>query len=136
MSYLLALVLSMAVVGPVTHVPAKEVAAALEKQPLANLFQADKYSVLAVRRTGPGQSEMHQKETDVFYVMDGAATFTTGGVIVEGKTTAPGEVRGTSIRDGESRRIAKGDVLTIPNGIPHWFSGVEGSVTYLVVKVK
>ncbi len=136
MSYLLALVFSMLAAGPVTYIPAKDVAAALEKQPLANLLQADKYSVLVVRRTGPGQSELHEKDTDVFYVIDGAATFTTGGAMVEGKTTTPGEVRGTGIRDGESRRIAKGDVLAIPNAVPHWFSGVEGSVTYLVVKVR
>ena len=136
MSFMITLVLLMAAGSdPVTHIPAKDVSAAMEKTP-APLLQADNYSVLAVRRTSAGQSEVHDKDTDVFYVVDGAATFTTGGNVVEGKTTAPGEIRGAGIRDGQSRRIAKGDILTIPKGTPHWFSAVEGSVTYFVVKVR
>ena len=135
MNALLTLILLMAAADPVTHIPAKDVTAALDK-PLAPIAQGEKHSVLALRRTSPGQSEVHEKDTDVFYVIDGAATFVTGGSVVAGKTTAPGEIRGTGIRDGQSRRIAKGDVVTISNGTPHWFKDVEGSVTYLVVKVR
>lgn len=132
---LMALVLFFAAADPVTHIPAADVTAALGK-PVAPLTQGEKYSVLALRRTSAGQAEVHEKDTDVFYVIDGTATFTTGGAVVGGKNTAPGEIRGSAIRDGQSRRIAKGDVLTIPQGVPHWFSQVEGSVTYLVVKVR
>ncbi len=145
MTHLFALVLLLAAgdranrngdsMDPVKHIPAKDVQAALNK-PAAPFVQGEKYSVLAIRRTSAGQSEVHEKDTDIFYVMDGSATFTTGGSVVEGKSTAPGEIRGSGIRGGQSRRIVKGDVLTIPNGTPHWFSAVEGSVTYLVVKVR
>ena len=36
------------------------------------------------------------------------ATFITGGEAVDAKTTAPDELRGSSIRDGQTRQIAKG----------------------------
>jgi hypothetical protein len=40
-------------------------------------------------RTGPGVAEVHLKETDVFYVLDGAATFVTGGKVQGVTSTDP-----------------------------------------------
>ena len=68
--------------------------------------------------------------------MEGAATFVTGGAVVGGRPTEPDEIRGAAIEGGETRRIAKGDVITVPNGTPHWFREVEGPLTYYVVKVR
>ena len=59
----------------------------------------------------------------------------TGGEVAEGKTIAPGEIRGAEIRGGEVRRLAKGDVLVVPNGTPHWFKEVSTPFLYYVVKV-
>jgi Cupin len=42
---------------------------------------------------------------------------------------------GTAIQGGVSRRIKAGDVVVIPAGVPHWFSEIEGSITYVVVRV-
>jgi glc operon protein GlcG len=94
------------------------------------------YMVHASRRTGPGMAEVHTRDTDIIYVLEGSATFVTGGTVVEGKTTAPDEIRGAAIRDGERRRIVKGDVLVVPNGTPHWFQQVQGPLLYYVVKVR
>jgi glc operon protein GlcG len=94
------------------------------------------YMVHASRREGPGQAEVHTRDTDIIYVLDGSATFVTGGTVVEGKSTAPDEIRGASIANGESRAIAKGDVLIVPSGTPHWFQQVKGPLTYYVVKVR
>ena len=135
MSFVIAMALLFAG-GEVNYIPAKDVNAAMVKAPPAPIIKVDNYSVMAIRRTEAGQSEVHEKDTDVFYVIDGAATFTTGGSMIEGKSTGPGEIRGAGIREGKGRRIAKGDVLTIPAGTPHWFSAVESSVTYFVVKVR
>src|SRR5262249_28583249 len=120
---------------PLTHVPAKDVTAAQTVKPPKPFITADRYLVMSVKRVEPGQSEIHAKETDVFYVIDGAATLVTGGTIVDGKTTEPDQIRGKSIKGGETRRLAKGDVMTIPKGTPHWISAVEGSITYFLVKV-
>jgi glc operon protein GlcG len=94
------------------------------------------YMVHASRREKPGQAEIHTKDADVIYVLEGSATFITGGEAVDAKTTAPDELRGTSIRNGETRQIAKGDVIVVPNGVPHQFLQVTNPFLYYVVKVR
>ncbi|HVN84557.1 MAG TPA: heme-binding protein [Candidatus Binatia bacterium] len=94
------------------------------------------YMVHASRRNQAGQVEIHAKDTDIIYVLDGSATFVTGGTIVDGKSIEPDEIRGASMRDGDTRRIAKGDVIIVPNGTPHWFKEVPTALTYYVVKVR
>ncbi len=92
------------------------------------------YMVHASRRDAPGVAEIHTWDTDVIYVLDGSATLVTGGTATDPKTIAPGEIRGREIRGGESRKIGKGDVIVIPNGVPHWFKEVKGPFLYFVVK--
>ena len=92
------------------------------------------YMVHASRRDKPGMAEIHTWETDVIYVLEGSATFVTGGTLVDPKTTEPGQIRGPSIQGGETRRLAKGDVIIVPNGVPHWFKEVQGPFLYFVVK--
>ena len=88
------------------------------------------------RRTAAGQVEVHVKETDIFYVVDGSATFVTGGTMVGGKESRPNQMLGTDITGGQTHQLKKGDFITIPAGIPHWFKDVPASgVTYLLVKV-
>jgi quercetin dioxygenase-like cupin family protein len=92
--------------------------------------------VHASRRDGAGKAEVHTRDTDIIYVLDGSATFVTGGTVVDGQTTAPDEIRGASIASGETRKLAKGDVVIVPNGTPHWFQEVKGPLSYYVVKVR
>jgi uncharacterized protein GlcG (DUF336 family)/quercetin dioxygenase-like cupin family protein len=94
------------------------------------------YMVHASRREKPGQAEIHTKDADVIYVLDGTATLITGGEAVDTKTIAPDELRGSSIRDGKTRQIAKGDVIIVPHGVPHQFSEVTNPFLYYVVKVR
>jgi len=42
------------------------------------------YMVHASRREKPGQAEIHTKDADVIYVLQGSATFVTGGEAVDG----------------------------------------------------
>ncbi len=90
--------------------------------------------VIMSRRDGPGESEVHADETDIFYVMEGSATFVTGGTVTDGRSTGPGQIRGTGIHGGQSHTLSKGDVIVIPKGTPHWFKEVPDLVVYFVVK--
>ena len=94
------------------------------------------YMIHASRREAPGMAEIHSKDTDIIYVLGGKATFVTGGTALETKTVAPDEIRGNSIQGGETRQIAEGDVIVVPNGVPHWFREISGPFTYYVVKVR
>jgi len=100
------------------------------------MHAARNYMVHASRRDAPGMSEIHELDTDIIYVLDGTATMVTGGTAVDAKHVAPNEIRGTAIRGGDSRRLSKGDVIIIPNGVPHWFQQVQGPFLYFVVKVQ
>jgi glc operon protein GlcG len=94
------------------------------------------YMVHASRREKPGQAEVHAKDTDVIYVLGGTATLVTGGEAVDAKETAIDELRGSSISNGQTRQIAKGDVVVVPNGVPHQFIEVTNPFLYYVVKVR
>ena len=69
-------------------------------------------------------------------VQSGAVTMVYGGEVVEGKTTAPGEIRGASIKGGTEVVLGPGDVLHIPAKVPHLMKLAKGKkVTYFVAKV-
>lgn len=91
--------------------------------------------VHASRREAPGQAEVHATETDVIYVLDGEATFVTGGTVVDPAPTAPDEIRGREIAGGYERRLVRGDIIVVPAGTPHWFKEVPVTFQYYVVKV-
>ena len=94
------------------------------------------YMVHASRREKPGQAEIHTKDADVIYVLQGSATIITGGEAIDAKTTEPNELRGRGINGGETRKIAKGDVIIVPRGVPHQFLEVTNPFLYYVVKVR
>jgi len=123
---------AMATPSKVTYFDKEKVAAAFAKG--APLIEVEWYKVHASRRDGGGMAEVHMRETDVIYVLEGTATFVTGGTVIDGKMTTPGEIRGAAIQDGQTRRLAKGDVVIVPEGTPHWFKEVEAPFLYFVVK--
>jgi uncharacterized protein YjlB len=101
----------------------------------ASLVNTTEYIVSCSNRTGAGFVEIHAKETDVFYIVDGAATFVTGGVAQNVKADTPVQSRASGIQGGETHHLVKGDVVLVPAGQPHWFKEVPTSVSYFVVKV-
>lgn len=117
----------------VTHIPASEVMQAFSAG--RPLVEVSDYKVHASRRTAAGMAEVHSLDTDIIYVLEGSATFVTGGALVGGKETAPNEFRGASIEGGATRALAKGDLITVPRGVPHWFQEVSAPFLYYVVKV-
>jgi quercetin dioxygenase-like cupin family protein len=118
----------------VTHIDGDKVATALAKG--SSLVATKDFTIAGSHRTGPGQVEVHDHETDIFYVTEGEATLVTGGTMVGGKESAPGQHRGTDIRGGQTQKLKKGDVVTIPAGTPHWFKELATpTISYLTIKV-
>jgi mannose-6-phosphate isomerase-like protein (cupin superfamily) len=100
------------------------------------LSSKSEHPVFGIRRTAAGGAEVHAEFTDVWYVIEGAATLVTGGSVVGGASTTPGETLGESIKGGSPRILRKGEFVIIPAGIPHWVSGIEGKeFLYIVVKM-
>ena len=93
----------------------------------------------------PQPAAVHYKVSEVYYIMKGGATLVTGGTMVNAKVRpadspqvvhqdGPGET-GTAIEGGTTRDVKEGDVIIIPAGTPHWFSKIDGSLSYVVVRV-
>jgi glc operon protein GlcG len=115
-----------------TFIDARAVTAAFGKG--MPLLETAGYKVHASRRVEPGQAEIHTLDTDIIYVVDGSATLVIGGKAVDTKEVAPNEIRGSKIEGGDEHRIAKGEVIIIPNGVPHQFTAVSGELHYFVCK--
>ena len=120
--------------APVTYLPAKQVSQAFVKG--MTLVRGMNYKIDASHRDEPGVVEVHTRDTDLIYMLEGTATLVTGGTVIDTKTLEPEEIRGRESKGGERRTITKGDVVVIPNGTPHWFKEVNGPINYYVVKVR
>lgn len=129
---------------PATFKNASDLAAALQKSIASGVDQASApianephYRINIIHRGKPGPAMAHAtgaaKGTEVHYILDGAATVVTGGSLVRPGADAKSGATPT-IENGVTRHVAKGDVVVIPAGTPHWYKDVDGSVTYLEVR--
>jgi len=127
---------------PVTYIESQKVAASFTKGAVLvgedeNMMHAARnYMVHASHRDKAGVVEIHEEDTDIVYVLKGSAQLITGGTPVGTKTIAPHEFRAPNVTGGETRKLVPGDVVIIPNGVPHWFKEVEAPFDYYVVKVR
>jgi mannose-6-phosphate isomerase-like protein (cupin superfamily) len=107
-----------------------------KKLSLEQLGTFGNHSTLIAHREGDGESEVHDVQADFFVVQTGNATLVLGGEVVGGKTTAPGEIRGSSIKGGQRHALAAGDVVHIPAKVPHQLLVAPGKeFTYFVIKI-
>jgi uncharacterized protein GlcG (DUF336 family) len=121
--------------APVTYFDSAQVQAAFDKG--AVLFNhGESYMVHASRREQPGMAEIHTRDADIVYVLDGTATLVTGGTAADAKITEADELRGASINGGEAHQLKSGDVIIVPAGVPHWFKEVSNPFLYYVVKAR
>ena len=104
-----------------------------ESQPMVAqpLLRLAPYNVAIEYRVAVAAAAIHDREAELFYVVDGAATLVTGGSLVNGKRTNAENQSGTAIEGGSGQPIAKGDFVIVPEGVPHWFSAIRGSVTLM-----
>jgi mannose-6-phosphate isomerase-like protein (cupin superfamily) len=105
----------------------------LASQPLGSFSN---YTFNVAHREATGEAEYHATQADVFFVQSGEATLVVGGELVDGKTSAPNEMRAPSIKGGTEKKLAAGDVVTIPAKVAHQLKLDSGKeFTYFYVKV-
>ena len=68
-------------------------------------------------------------------MQSGHATIIIGGKILNGQTTAPNEIRGTSIEDGARQALKAGDIVHVPVKTPHQVVDTSPAFDYIVLKV-
>jgi len=118
----------------VTYVPHDKVTSTMAKGgPIIN----DHGLIVLAQRRGAGEVEVHEKTNHVFIIVEGEATFVTGGTLVGAKDTAPGQKRAPNVQGGEVHHLTKGDVITIPAKTPHWFKDVPSkTIAYYAINTE
>jgi mannose-6-phosphate isomerase-like protein (cupin superfamily) len=101
---------------------------ALVAQPILQLAP---YNVSLEYRAAVANAAVHEKEAELFYVIDGAATMITGGKLTKETRTNAENLSGSGIEGGVTRRVAKGDFIMVPENTPHWFSAIDGTITLM-----
>ncbi|MEP6962129.1 MAG: cupin domain-containing protein [Acidobacteriota bacterium] len=86
-------------------------------------------------RAAVGPAAVHETEAEMFYVIDGSATLVTGGKLVAETRTNAANLSGTGIEGGTPQPVAKGDFVIVPEGTPHWFSPINGTLVLMSIHV-
>jgi mannose-6-phosphate isomerase-like protein (cupin superfamily) len=131
---------------PAIYKTAAEIAAALSKIDAARSSTATGADIsiapgVSVRRRSSGGEPqyaiIHPLSIEIYQITEGSGTLVTGGILAPPppKPENPDVVRSTSIKGGDSRKVGKGDVVVMPPGTPHWFSQIDGSITYLEARI-
>jgi mannose-6-phosphate isomerase-like protein (cupin superfamily) len=118
----------------VTYVAHDKVAATMAKG--GAIVEDHGLRILAQRR-GAGEVEVHDKTNHVFIIVEGEATFVTGGTLVGARQTAADQIRASGVEGGQTHHLTKGDVITIPAKTPHWFKEVTTqTIAYYAVNTE
>jgi mannose-6-phosphate isomerase-like protein (cupin superfamily) len=94
-----------------------------KKQQTLRMIEGGKFNVNIRRITAAETALVHPNTTDLWVVLEGGGTLTTGGIVENGKFVG-----------GESHTVKVGDVVYLPAGLPHGVSGVNGNITWLNVR--
>jgi mannose-6-phosphate isomerase-like protein (cupin superfamily) len=78
-------------------------------------------------------ASVHEREAEMFYVVEGAGTLVTGGTLHDEKRTNAENLTGSAIDGGTPRRIAKGDWVMVPEKTAHWFQDIEGTIVLMSI---
>ena len=140
---------ALANVNTATHLTAAEVAAGFlpieeGRTNNANILveRVGAYRLALEHRRLPQRPAAHEQEAEMWAVIEGHATITTGGRIggaaapTSGTATqAPGNVFGKMIIDGTDNVMGPGDFLLIPEGVPHEITAADSTLKILVFEI-
>lgn len=87
----------------------------------------------------------HDFVSEVYHIIDGAATLVTSPDLVNKKRrpadletvrlfNGPGN-NAESVRNPVTHELKPGDVIVIPAGTGHWFTKIDDHITYLMVRI-
>jgi mannose-6-phosphate isomerase-like protein (cupin superfamily) len=91
------------------------------------------YRIAVDRRRTPQNANAHAGEAEVWAVVDGSGAITTGGKLVE--TRQDGKVVGRVIEGGVTAKVAKGDFVVIPEGVPHYITEANPHVVFIAIEL-
>jgi mannose-6-phosphate isomerase-like protein (cupin superfamily) len=89
------------------------------------------YTASLEYRAAIGPAAVHETEAEMFYVIEGSGTLTTGRKLANEKRTNAQNLTGTGIEGGSSQKVAKGDFFVVAENTPHWFGTIDGTLVLM-----
>ena len=136
LSFMTSIAFSQTAIAPALYVKAGDINEALSKSAaertgmaVGTITTTDTYRINLIRRTEAAGAIVHEVGTELHYITEGSGVLVTGGTIL--RATDGGRA---TIKDGLARRVTVGDAILIPVGTPHWYSAVDGAISYLEVR--
>jgi quercetin dioxygenase-like cupin family protein len=134
--------------APATHVTKDQIQEFIANLPTGQILDSPirvvdvggyKVGVYAVTRPkdSPQDAIYHDTNmTEILYILEGSAMFTTGGTIPDARPPARpgGNFTGTRIEGGTSRHVVPGDVIITAGRTPHLWGNIESDMRYLVFR--
>src|SRR4029453_15785145 len=78
-------------------------------------------------------ASVHEREAEMFYVVEGSGTLVTGGKLRDEKRTNAENLTGAGVDGGTPRKIARGDWVMVPEKTPHWFQQIDGTIVLMSI---
>ena len=97
----------------------------------------------ATRAGAPVGAITHGNVAEVFYFVSGSGTLVTGGAVENERAYPPetefvrlavGPSSGGVFRGGDRRKVAPGDIVVVPAGVPHGFDDIADQLTYMSIR--
>lgn len=86
-------------------------------------------------RPATAPASLHEKDAEMFYVIEGTGTIVTGGKLTDETRTNAANLSGTSIAGGNAQAFAKGDFIIVPENTPHQITPSGGPVFLMALHV-
>ena len=83
------------------------------------ILQLAPYKAQLEYRPLKAPAALHEKDAELFVVLQGTGDIITGGKLVNEKRVNANNLGGSDIADGQTHHVVKGDMLIVPNNTPH-----------------
>ena len=134
--FICTLAIAQTAVPPALYIKADDINSALQKSAterenmaVGTISNGDDYRINLIRRTSAAGAIVHEEGMELHFIIEGAGTLVTGGIVVR-----PADGGRANIAQGLARRVTVGDAVLIPEGTPHQYIAVEGTINYLEVR--
>ena len=109
-----------------------------------SIIETEDFGVSIRRRNEiPGQQQYapsHPLSVEVYRILEGSGTLVTGGTLdpppPAPRPEAPDNIRSERVIGGTAKEVKAGDVLVLPVNSPHWFTKIDGSITYMEIRIR
>lgn len=128
-----------------TYATATEIAAIMDKAAAeaaagkpgggGSLLKLGPYASTLEYRTAVGTAGVHERDDELFFVVEGSGVLMTGGRLTDPRRTNSTTLLGAGVEGGTPRKVGKGDTFIVPRNTPHWFSAIDGRLVMISMKL-